>query len=135
MPIDINSLRVDRGGDPDAVREAQRSRFKADERVDGVLQLDRQWRECITSTRDLQTRLGVLQKEVIAPKKKKQLPCEAEVAEANELRQQLRQLESDAVRLEQERDELLSRLGNYVDASVPVSNDEDHNQVISMWPT
>lgn len=40
MPIDINSLRVDHGGDPDFWRENQRRRFCDPGLVDLVLQLD-----------------------------------------------------------------------------------------------
>lgn len=36
MPIDINLLRADRGGDPDLVRESQRRRFASVELVDQV---------------------------------------------------------------------------------------------------
>ncbi len=36
MPIDINLLRVDRGGDPELVRESQRRRFAPVELVDQV---------------------------------------------------------------------------------------------------
>ena len=40
MPIDINSLRTTRGGNPDAVRKTQQARFKSVEIVDEVIALD-----------------------------------------------------------------------------------------------
>ena len=40
MPIDINLLRVSRGGNPDAVRKSQKDRFKSVELVDEVIALD-----------------------------------------------------------------------------------------------
>lgn len=40
MPIDINSLRVSRGGNPDAIRKTQKDRFKSVEIVDEVIALD-----------------------------------------------------------------------------------------------
>ena len=40
MPIDINLLRISRGGDPDLVRESQRKRFASVELVDEVIALD-----------------------------------------------------------------------------------------------
>jgi seryl-tRNA synthetase len=40
MPIDINLLRKDKGGDPDRVRKSQRDRFKDETLVDQVLELD-----------------------------------------------------------------------------------------------
>ena len=44
MPIDINLLRVERGGDPEKVRESQRRRFASVELVDKVISIDEKWR-------------------------------------------------------------------------------------------
>ena len=44
MPIDINMLRVERGGDPEKVRESQRRRFASVELVDEVISIDEKWR-------------------------------------------------------------------------------------------
>ena len=40
MPIDINLLRISRGGNPDLVRESQKKRFASVELVDEVIALD-----------------------------------------------------------------------------------------------
>jgi hypothetical protein len=40
MPIDINVLRADRGGDPEKWREYMKKRFKPVELIDNVLQID-----------------------------------------------------------------------------------------------
>lgn len=40
MPIDINLLRVSRGGNPDLVRQSQRNRYASVELVDEVIALD-----------------------------------------------------------------------------------------------
>ena len=40
MPIDINLLRVSRGGNPDLVRQSQKNRFASVELVDEVIELD-----------------------------------------------------------------------------------------------
>ncbi|KNB41697.1 seryl-tRNA synthetase [Blastocystis sp. subtype 4] len=44
MPIDINLLRVSRGGNPDLVRQSQRNRYASVELVDEVIELDDKWR-------------------------------------------------------------------------------------------
>ena len=41
MPIDINCLRPERGGDPEKWREYCRKRFKSPELVDKVVELDK----------------------------------------------------------------------------------------------
>ena len=40
MPIDINLLRPDRGGDPDKVKASQRARFDDEAIVDQIMALD-----------------------------------------------------------------------------------------------
>ena len=40
MPIDINLLRVSRGGNPNLVRQSQKNRFASVELVDEVIALD-----------------------------------------------------------------------------------------------
>ena len=40
MPIEINLLRVSRGGNPELVRQSQRNRFASVELVDEVIALD-----------------------------------------------------------------------------------------------
>jgi len=43
--LDINLFRTDKGGNPDIIRESQRSRFAPVELVDEVIALDKAWRE------------------------------------------------------------------------------------------
>jgi seryl-tRNA synthetase len=43
--LDINLFRADKGGNPDIIRESQRSRFAPVELVDEVIALDKAWRE------------------------------------------------------------------------------------------
>ena len=49
MPIDINLLRVSRGGNPDLVRKSQKDRFASVELVDEVIALDDKWRMLVGS--------------------------------------------------------------------------------------
>ena len=46
MPIDINFLREDKGGDPEKWREYQRKRFADPSLVDKVLDLDKVRQSC-----------------------------------------------------------------------------------------
>lgn len=45
MTLDIDLLRVEKGGDPDKVRENQRRRFADVQLVDRVVQSDEEWRK------------------------------------------------------------------------------------------
>ena len=44
--IDINLFRVDKGGNPDAIKESQRKRGASVELVDDIVQQDRAWVKC-----------------------------------------------------------------------------------------
>lgn len=44
--LDINLFRVDKGGNPEIVRESQRRRGKPVEIVDEIITLDREWVKC-----------------------------------------------------------------------------------------
>lgn len=48
MGIDINLFRVEKGNDPEKIKEIQRKRFKKQEevdRVDTIVSIDREWRD------------------------------------------------------------------------------------------
>lgn len=48
MGLDINLFRKEKGGDPEAVRESERRRFRKPEElkvVDEIVELDEQWRK------------------------------------------------------------------------------------------
>ena len=44
MPLDINTIRAYKGGDPEKVRESQRRRFADVALVDKVIEEDEEWR-------------------------------------------------------------------------------------------
>jgi seryl-tRNA synthetase len=47
MPIDINILRKDKGGDPEKVKKSEIDRFTDDPTlVDTVIELDEKWVKC-----------------------------------------------------------------------------------------
>ena len=45
MVLDIELFRVDKGGNPDKIRENQRKRFKDVSYVDKVIEADTKWRK------------------------------------------------------------------------------------------
>lgn len=45
MPIDINLLRKEKGGDPEKVKQSQKNRFADETLVDQVIELDEAWRK------------------------------------------------------------------------------------------
>lgn len=52
--LDINLFRVEKGNDPEKIRESQRRRFASVEIVDEIVALDKEWRQ----RKDLWLRTG-----------------------------------------------------------------------------
>lgn len=51
--LDINIFRVEKGGNPDLIRESQRRRFANVQLVDEVIELDKEWRKRTVPTSSL----------------------------------------------------------------------------------
>jgi len=135
MPIDINELREYKGGKPDRYRTYMKQRFKPAEWVDMVLAYDEEVREKVSQIDDTRRQANKLQREVIGPKKKKKEECDKEVAELKQLQLKIKELESEKPELESKRDVMLGKIGNIVDPEVPISNDEEEdNLVVSIFP-
>lgn len=135
MPIDINFLRTYKGGDPDAYRRYMTQRFKNPDLVDQTLAKDEAWRDLRGDIDKQRTAVNKLQREVIAPKKKKKEPCDEEVAEMKAIKAKIAEMEEQLPVIAEERDALLNQIGNIVDPEVPISNDEDaDNVVVTLFP-
>ena len=135
MPIDINELRDYKGGDPLKWKKYMEQRFKDGSLVDQVLELDAQWREQVGLLNDMRKAMNKLQRDVIAPKKKNKEPCDEEVAQMKAMKQEIDAKEATLPGMEEQRDAILNRIGNLVDAEVPISqNEDDDNLVIALSP-
>mmetsp|Transcript_4318 Transcript_4318/g.11844 ORF Transcript_4318/g.11844 Transcript_4318/m.11844 type:complete len:495 (+) Transcript_4318:115-1599(+) len=135
MPIDVNELRDYKGGDPEKWKKYMVQRFKDPTIVDQVLAKDKEWRELRANIDEMRKNLNKLQKEVIAPKKKAKEPCDAEVAQMKKMQQEIKEKDLELPKIAEARDSLLNRIGNMVDPEVPISHDEDEdNLVVDVYP-
>ena len=135
MPIDINELRDYKGGDPARWRNYMEQRFKDATIVDKVVELDKEWRELRTLIDQLRTEMNRIQKQEIAPKKKAKENCDAEVEKFKKIKAEIAEKEAQLPEIAQQRDALLMRIGNMVDPEVPISKDEDQdNLVVALSP-
>ncbi|EER10348.1 conserved hypothetical protein [Perkinsus marinus ATCC 50983] len=58
MPIDINKLRAEKGGDPEAVRASEQKRYRNSDTVGNAVELDQQWRKDMFALDKLREELG-----------------------------------------------------------------------------
>mmetsp|Transcript_17801 Transcript_17801/g.30173 ORF Transcript_17801/g.30173 Transcript_17801/m.30173 type:complete len:94 (-) Transcript_17801:1247-1528(-) len=91
MPIDINLLRKEKGGDPELVRKSQRERFADETLVDQVIELDDAWRKSNYQMESLKMEFNAINKEIAAKKKesKGQDKCEDLMEKTKEVKQKI----------------------------------------------
>ncbi|KAJ4145684.1 hypothetical protein LMH87_004523 [Akanthomyces muscarius] len=130
--LDVNDFIVERGGNPDRIRESQRRRFADEGIVDQVIALFEDHRKTQYSASQISSKINEVQKLIGAKKKAKE--------DANDLLQQKVELEKEkklTVESATQKEKILrakiKSVGNIVDDSVPVSNNEDDNAVQRTW--
>eukprot|EP01071_Lankesteria_metandrocarpae_P013427 Lankesteria_metandrocarpae@DN7170_c0_g1_i1.p1 len=134
MPIDINLLRVEKGGDPDIVRQSEQRRGRDVSVVDKIIDVDKKWRSAVYDAEQNKKEMNAANKEVGKRKSKdKTDACSDLVEKAAEYKQRQPELEALAVKISQDRDALLHGIGNILHESVPVHTDEAQNPVVRTW--
>ncbi|XP_066284758.1 serine--tRNA ligase, cytoplasmic-like [Branchiostoma lanceolatum] len=152
MVLDLDLFRVDRGGDPNKIRENQSKRYKDVTLVDNVVQADEQWRK-LRYQADTLNRLKNLCSKTIGEKMKKKEPVGEEsdspltedelekltpealqAMSVNQIKQirtiidkSILQNTAGRAEVEKNRQENLKEIGNILHADVPISNDEDED--------
>lgn len=133
MPLDITLFRDYQGGNPDLIRESQRRRFASVELVDEIIQKDEEWRSLTGSIDNLKKKRNAVQKEVSVLKKAGK-DCPEKVSEIKAIGDEIVAAEAKQNDLKIEVDKMVNKIGNIVDESVPVSQDEDaDNLVVRKW--
>jgi seryl-tRNA synthetase len=134
MPIDINKLRKERGGDPDAVKADQKKRFASVDLVEQVMALDEEWRKKQGDVETLQMKVNALQSQIKELSKAKQ-DFKAISDERKELAAKIPDMKKEADEIKERLDKELSKIANSVDPTVPVSQNEDDNEIVKEWGT
>jgi seryl-tRNA synthetase len=136
--IDINLLRVDKGGNPDLVRESQRKRGgeKAVALVDQVIELDNEWKSARFNANEINKEINAISKKM-APLAKAKMMDSPEALALKEEKEKLNklkdQLNKDADEKEIFLNSKLKLIGNIVHESVVDSNDEANNKMVRKW--
>ncbi|CAM0949676.1 unnamed protein product [Alopecurus aequalis] len=130
--LDINLFRKEKGGDPDLVRNSQRSRFEPVELVDEVIVLDEAWRQRQFELDKIRQELNKTSKEIGKLKAKKQDATEL-IQSTEEIKARLAAKETEVQEAKTTLDAKLVTIGNIVHESVPVSNDEANNAIVRTW--
>ncbi|KAJ1515383.1 Cytosolic seryl-tRNA synthetase [Coelomomyces lativittatus] len=132
MTIDINLLRVDKGGFPDLVKESEQKRGADPKQIDLVLALDEEWIKCSYSLDQKNKEINTIKKEIGKLMKEKQDASDF-LKKKNEIEEEQQLLTTRKKELEDQLKEALNKIGNIVHHSVVNSMDEANNQVIRTW--
>ncbi|KFY76185.1 hypothetical protein V498_09739 [Pseudogymnoascus sp. VKM F-4517 (FW-2822)] len=130
--LDVFDFIVEKGGNPEQIKESQRRRYAPEEVVDEVIALYEDHRKTQYSATQVNTKINEIQKQIGAKKKAKE--------DASELMAQKLELEKEKkakIELAGEKDVALKKkiatIGNIVHESVPVHNNEDNNVELRTW--
>ena len=126
--IDLQLLQVEKGGNPEVVRESQRKRFASVELVDEVLSLYKTWVTLEFQLNQMQQEVNAIQK-VITTKKKAKEDADAELAQKKEQDAKIVEFKPKVAEAEREMRLKAGTIGNIVGDKVPVSETEDDNLV------
>ena len=130
--IDLQLLQVEKGGNPEVVRESQRKRFASVELVDEVLSLYKTWVTLEFQLNQMQQEVNAIQK-VITTKKKAKEDADAELAQKKEQDAKIADFKPKVAEAEREMRLKTGTIGNIVGDKVPVSETEDDNLVTKTW--
>ncbi|MEN3006081.1 MAG: serine--tRNA ligase [Candidatus Methanosuratincola petrocarbonis] len=128
--LDIRIIREN----PDAVRSnlAKRNDQEVLKMYDELLVADREWRRLFTEVGSLRAARNRVTEE-IARIKKQGLDASEKIKEAEEIPRRIKALESEMEARRKRMDEILMRLPNIMDDSVPYGKDDTENVVIRSW--
>lgn len=130
--LDINLFRVEKGGNPELLKESQRKRGKSVEVVDQVISLDQEWIKLRFQVDQLNKEARVVQTRIAERMKAKEDATEL-VAERGAILVKRDEVEKVMEEKEQSVKSLLCSMGNPVHASVVDSLDEANNGLVREW--
>ena len=130
--IDLIQLQVEKGGDPEVVRESQRRRGASVELIDEVLALYKNWTSLEFQLNGMQQEVNATQK-AITNKKKNKEDADAELARKKELDAKIIEFKPNVAAAEQKMRTKARTIANIVGDKVPISQTEDDNLTLRTW--
>jgi seryl-tRNA synthetase len=129
--LDITYIRENR----DLVKQGMLNKGETDASVvDEAISKDEEWREVVTKTDQLRAESNTRSKEIgklMGQGKKEE--AQQIIKETGESKEKIKELEGQLSELSSERDQLLYKIPNVPDSSVPVGHSEEDNEVFHTW--
>lgn len=130
--LDIIQFIEEKGGEPEKIRASQRARGDSPELVDEIIADYKQWVKIRFDLDEINKEQNRVQKAIGLKFKAKE-----DASELLKEKDVIAQRKKDLIAVEQKADEELrakvNLIGNIVHPSVPISDDEDNNEIIRKW--
>jgi seryl-tRNA synthetase len=117
---------------PETIKKSEQRRGKDPEKVDEVVELDKEWRKTLQELQDLQETRNSVGDE-IAELKQNGESAEEKIEKMQEVKQRISELENKVKELKEQRDDLRYQVGNILHDSVPSGENEEDNKEIKTW--
>lgn len=130
--LDVFDFLVEKGGDPNKIKESQRKRYAPEEVVDEVIALYEDHRKTQYVATQVNSKINDVQKQIGVKRKAKENADDLMKQKLEYEKQKKELLESSASK-ELLLKKKISTVGNLVHESVPVHKDEDHNSLLRTW--
>ncbi|CCA68087.1 probable serine-tRNA ligase, cytosolic [Serendipita indica DSM 11827] len=132
MTLDIHMFIKDKGGDPEVIRESQRKRGHSVEVVDEVIAMYEEWVKQYFQLGEINKKINAVQKEITAKKKAKEDASEfmgQKVVLDTQQKEQQKVVADAEIAMKIK----AGGIGNLIYKDVPVSDNEDNNEIIRKW--
>ncbi|CAE6446922.1 unnamed protein product [Rhizoctonia solani] len=123
MTLDVTSFIVEKGGDPEVIKESQRKRGGSVELVDEVIAMYKHWVEAQFEANQVKKQVNAVQKEITAKRKAKE-PFDEFLEQKNKLEAQVAEMEKAVDEEERVMRAKAATIGNLVNKGVPISQTE-----------
>ncbi|RDW70226.1 seryl-tRNA synthetase [Coleophoma crateriformis] len=130
--LDVFEFIADKGGNPAKIKESQRKRSAPEEAVDEVIALYEDHRKTNYAATQLNTKINETQKQ-IGMKKKAKENADDLLKQKGDLEKEKKSMLDSALEKEKLLKAKIGSIGNLVHESVPVSDNEDNNELIRTW--
>lgn len=117
---------------PEEIKESQKRRGEDPEKVDKVIEIDRNWRNKLQELESLQQKRNSVG-DKIAELKKEGKDASEKIERMQEVKTQINELEDEVDDLEEKRDEVCYQIGNLLHDSVPEGEGEEDNPEVRKW--
>lgn len=130
--LDINAFLVEKGGEPEKIKESQKKRGDSVELVDEIIEDYKSWTKIRFELDTLNKQQNAIQKEIGQKFKLKEDASEL-LAKKDELAKEKKELTEKEQKADNDLRFKVNQVGNIVHESVVVSNDEDNNEIVRTW--